>query len=245
MFHPGGPTFRELMRQALSSTDEGYDLLAPKFDKTPFRTPDALLEAMVPHFGAAPVRTALDLCCGTGAATAVVRRVATEGVVGVDRSAGMLREAARRAAERDDERARAPVRFLRADALSLPFDGAFDLAISFGAFGHILEDDELRFARSVARALRPGGRFVFATSTMPPVTSAAWWLARGFNAAMRVRNALIKPAFVMYYLTFLWPRVEGVLEEAGFRVTAEPLDLRLPSFSPEQRRVVAVTATRR
>src|SRR5690606_27293512 len=69
MFHPGGPTFRELMRQALSSTDEGYDLLAPKFDKTPFRTPDALLEAMVPHFGAAPVRTALDVCCGTGAAT--------------------------------------------------------------------------------------------------------------------------------------------------------------------------------
>ena len=27
--------------QALSSVEDGYDLLAPKFDHTPFRTPDA------------------------------------------------------------------------------------------------------------------------------------------------------------------------------------------------------------
>ena len=39
MFHPQGPTFWELARQALSSTQRGYDLLAPKFDFTPFRTP--------------------------------------------------------------------------------------------------------------------------------------------------------------------------------------------------------------
>lgn len=246
MFHPGGPSFAELMRQALSSTDEGYDLLAPKFDKTPFRTPDRLLEAMEPFFRAAPVTRALDVCCGTGAATEVVRRIASESVVGVDRSEGMLREAARRAAEHDgDGTPRAPVTFLRADALALPFDGDFDLAVSFGAFGHILEEDEARFVQSVARALAPGGRFVFATSTMPPVTSAAWWLARGFNAAMRVRNALLRPPFIMYYLTFLWPNVRAVLEDAGFSVRAEPLALRLGSFSPEQRRVVAVVAEKR
>ena len=49
MFSPGGPTFRELMQQALASTERGYDLLAPKFDLTPFRTglglPAALLGA--------------------------------------------------------------------------------------------------------------------------------------------------------------------------------------------------------
>ena len=43
MFHPDGPTFWELARQALSSTTRGYDLLAPKFDVTPFRTPDVIL----------------------------------------------------------------------------------------------------------------------------------------------------------------------------------------------------------
>ena len=31
--------------QALSSVEGGYDLLAPKFDHTPFRTPDGVLDA--------------------------------------------------------------------------------------------------------------------------------------------------------------------------------------------------------
>jgi hypothetical protein len=44
MFHPQGPTFWELARQVLSSTERGYDLLAPKFDFTPFRTPEEILD---------------------------------------------------------------------------------------------------------------------------------------------------------------------------------------------------------
>jgi len=44
MFHPAGPTFWELAEQCLSSTERGYDLLAPKFDFTPFRTPDEILD---------------------------------------------------------------------------------------------------------------------------------------------------------------------------------------------------------
>ena len=46
MFHPNGPTLRELTVEALSSTERGYDLLAPKFDHTPFRTPDIILDAV-------------------------------------------------------------------------------------------------------------------------------------------------------------------------------------------------------
>ena len=42
--------------------------------------------------------------------------------------------------------------------------------------------------------------------------------ARAFNAAMRVRNALWSPPFVMYYLTFLLPRARALLETAGFAV---------------------------
>ena len=36
MFSPRGPSVRELAVQALSSVEGGYDLLAPKFDHTPF-----------------------------------------------------------------------------------------------------------------------------------------------------------------------------------------------------------------
>ena len=76
MFLSEGPTFLELARQALSSTQRGYDLLAPKFDRTPFRTPDEILAAMVAALG--PSGRALDLCCGTGAD---LRRVVEDGKI--------------------------------------------------------------------------------------------------------------------------------------------------------------------
>ncbi len=43
VFSPQGPSVRELATQALSSVEGGHDLLAPKFDHTPFRTPDGVL----------------------------------------------------------------------------------------------------------------------------------------------------------------------------------------------------------
>src|SRR5437588_4372209 len=91
MFHPQGPTFWELAVQALSSTEKGYDLLAPKFDYTPFRTPDVVLEAVAAQLRAlAPFDAALDVCCGTGAAMRFLRPLCRQRVVGLDISAGML-----------------------------------------------------------------------------------------------------------------------------------------------------------
>ena len=91
MFHPKGPTFRELAVQALSSTERGYDLLAPKFDYTPFRTPDGLLETVATHIGdRKSIGSALDVCCGTGAAMRMLRPLCRDRVVGLDFSQGML-----------------------------------------------------------------------------------------------------------------------------------------------------------
>ena len=36
---------------------------------------------------------------------------------------------------------------------------------------------------------------------------------------MHVRNVLIRPPFIMFYLTFLLPRARHVLETVGFEVT--------------------------
>src|SRR5438105_12164817 len=100
MFDRDGPTFFELLRQALASTERGYDMLAPKFDRTPFRTPDLLLEPMARAIGPPQsIDSALDVCCGTGAAMRQLRPLCRERVVGIDFSAGMLEEAARRVAE--------------------------------------------------------------------------------------------------------------------------------------------------
>ncbi len=214
-----GPTLRELARQALSSIEEGYDLLAPKFDRTPFRTPDAVVLRTLEAAG--EVEDALDLCCGTGAALAPLRTRTRRRLVGVDLSQGMLDQARANlglslglAMGGDHPR----VELVKLDVFAIPFDAAFDLVTCFGAFGHIPEEDELAFVRIVRRALRPGGRFVFVTSERPPPWSKSYLVSKTFNAAMRVRNAVVSPPFVMYYLTFLLPDVARLLRWEGFDV---------------------------
>lgn len=235
MFHPRGPTLTELARQALSSTERGYDLLATKFDLTPFRTPDALLKPFFAHvFEAGPVARALDVACGTGALLAHLAPHVTERLTGVDFSQGMLDEARRRLGEVPT------LELKRLDARALPFEAEFDLVTSAGAFGHFVGPDEDALLDGVRRALVPGGRFVFLTTPMPGATSPGWWLARGFNAAMHVRNALVRPPFIMFYLTFTWPEVKPTLERHGFSVSARD------GLAPGRlAKVVAVTATRR
>ncbi len=196
-----------MARQALSSTERGYDLLAPKFDVTPFRTPPEILGAAADYIRPDPPRRALDLCCGTGAMLEVLRPLATELTVGLDFSRGML-EVARRTG----------VSLVRADALAPPFGEAFDLVTCFSALGHFLPSEHVRLVRAVRSALRPGGRFLFATGNMPKSTSTSYWLSRAFNAAMHVRNAVWSPPFVMYYLTFLLPESRALLEGEGFEV---------------------------
>jgi ubiquinone/menaquinone biosynthesis C-methylase UbiE len=235
MFHPEGPTFIELAEQALSSTARGYDLLAPKFDHTPFRTPQVILDAVADQLRPrAPFGSALDICCGTGAAMAVLRPLCRERVVGIDVSRGMLEVGRRNLA---DAPGTAALEFVRGDALAMPFGSEFDVAVCFGALGHIQRRDEPRFVAEVARVLRPGGRFVFVTSYKPPAWSLRNWMAHGFNVAMAVRNALFSPPFIMYYLTFLLPAARRLLEKQGFVV--EERELGLARLPPELRLVIA------
>ena len=216
MFHPKGPTFFELAIQALSSTERGYDLLAPKFDYTPFRTADELLETVAGHIGhRGSVASALDVCCGTGAAMRMLRLLCRDRVVGLDTSQGMLNVCRERTANAPGD---ADMVFVRGNALNMPFDGEFDLAVCFGAFGHILQKDQPRFVEQIFCALKPGGRFVFVASHTPSIWSKRYWMARTFNSAMQVRNLLLSPPFVMYYLTFLLPQVKELLQAHGFEV---------------------------
>src|SRR6202161_4387145 len=100
MFSPRGPSARELAVQALSSTERGYDLLAPKFDYTPFRTPDVILDLVADYLKTLrPFSARPDICCGTGAAMPTLRPLCRDRLVGLDVSAGMLAEARRRAAD--------------------------------------------------------------------------------------------------------------------------------------------------
>ena len=190
MFGKDGPTLLELLHQALCSTERGYDLLAPKFDATPFRTPDEILVPSIEAIG--PMDAALDLCCGTGAAMRLLLPHCRERLTGVDFSQGMLSEARRRLAETPSH---VHPEFIRTDIFEPRFSQEFDVVTCFGALGHVLPADRQAFARIVRAALKPGGRFVFVTGGHPPLFSPSGIVLHAFNAIMHVRNALIKPPF--------------------------------------------------
>jgi ubiquinone/menaquinone biosynthesis C-methylase UbiE len=238
VFSPEGPSVHELARQALSSVEGGYDLLAPKFDHTPFRTPDGILDATAGALRPlGPFGRGLDVCCGTGAGMQVLRSVCQGRITGVDFSAGML--AAARRAHPDDS-------WVRADVRALPFAGAFDLAVSFGALGHFLPAERPALFAGVYRALRPGGVFAFPVAAPQPITSRGYWALLGFDLAMRVRNAVWRPPFVMYYRTCGLPPVRNDLIASGFTVTTVPLTAlgQRQDGSPRYGLVLARTADR-
>jgi ubiquinone/menaquinone biosynthesis C-methylase UbiE len=218
----------------MSSTDDGYDLIAEKFEFTPFRTPEFILNDVGAQLGH-PER-GLDVCCGTGAGSRMLKQHCQQ-VTGIDRSEGMLAEARRLAVGSPGA---GVCTYVQGDALNMPFESEFDVAVCFGAFGHILDEDLPLFLRNIHDALKPGGRFIFVTVNPPGLGRRAFWLAHGFNAAMRVRNAVWKPQFIMYYLNFLLPRATALCRNAGFEVQVIDNAVRHP-----RARVKLVIATRR
>lgn len=208
MFAPGGPTFLELAVEALSSIEKGYDLLAPKFDKTPYRTPDEVLKTaseQLSHGG-----HLLDLCAGTGAA-APFFYAGFERITATDISREMLGVAAERWGD-------FPVDFVHQDVLTMREESVYDAVITFGALGHFLPRQQPDLFRRVYRALKPGGVLLTVTAEKAPFWSRRNLYATCFNGAIWLRNRLVKPTFVMYYGTFDRERAQEVLTGVGFEV---------------------------
>lgn len=106
----------------------------------------------------------LDLCTGTGDVALRMARTAAL-VVGLDYSAGMLAVARRRVGRAGG--AAGPVRWVRGDALRLPFaGGSFDgAAVSFGLRNVA---DLPQALREILRVLRPGARLAVVDTGVPP-----------------------------------------------------------------------------
>ncbi len=86
-------------------------------------------------------------------------------MTGVDLSERFLDEGRRRA-EADG----LDLAWVRADMREISFESVFDAAVNYwGSFGYFDHDGDRRFAAAVARALRPGGRFLIDTHTLETV----------------------------------------------------------------------------
>jgi SAM-dependent methyltransferase len=155
-----------------------------------------LVDALAPE----PGERVLDLGCGTGHLTA---RAADAGAtaVGVDAARSMV---ARAGHDHPD----LPV--VVGDARALPFDGAFDAAVSNAALHWIPEADQDDALRSVHDALRPGGRFVAelgGTGNVAAIREAV---------AVELRERGYEPVEPWYFPTV--GAYASRLEDAGFEV---------------------------
>lgn len=211
------PTYLELFQQSLQNVEGGYDLLAPKFDQSRYITPEEILR---PFFKTLSEEKGvfdkgIDICCGTGAASAHLVQLCQKEMVALDLSQGMLEQCEQKLITSATSIQKS---FVKANALEMPFENEFDIAVSFGAFGHILEEEEDQFIAQIHKILKPGGHFFFITTESLPFWSISLWRQRIFNGILRIRNFLIKPEFIMYYLTFRLPVVQQKLEAGGFKV---------------------------
>jgi len=129
----------------------GYDLWAATYDADAPTNPVVTaerrtMEARLPSFQG---RVVLDLACGTGHYALRAAQAGARLTVGVDRSAGMLRQARSKAAS-------LPVALVQADQSRLPLAShAFEVVVH--ALGAGYAPDLRPLVAELARVLRPGG----------------------------------------------------------------------------------------
>ncbi|BAH54092.1 class I SAM-dependent methyltransferase [Rhodococcus opacus] len=125
----------------------------------------AVAENTIAELTLAGTETVLDVGCGDGSVTLrIADRLPRGSVVGVDASPRMIEKARSRAVP---DGARAEFRI--ADALDLPFDDDFDVAVSFNAL-HWVPDLQGALA-GIARSVVAGGRVIIQMVCASPRTS--------------------------------------------------------------------------
>jgi SAM-dependent methyltransferase len=120
-----------------------------------FTARPAVIEMCRPFFG----QRVLDLGCGEGYCSRILRRGGAGEVFGVDVSGAMIE-----AAQREERREPLGIRYERGDATELGGipGGTYDLVLAMFLFNYLTSSATAACMREVARVLRPSGRFVFA-----------------------------------------------------------------------------------
>jgi len=147
--------------------------IAPRYDLNnrlhSFGRDRAWRRSAVRAAGVRPGERALDVACGTGDLTRLLARAGAGRVVGADFCDEMLA----RARAKPPIAESAPIEYVRADAMDLPFeDAAFDVVTI--AFGLRNVADPARAVNEFHRVLRPGGRLVILEFDRPASPVLAW-----------------------------------------------------------------------
>lgn len=139
-----------------------YDAIAEDYRKAKQQPWRSAVESftLLDLIGDPSGKAVVDLACGEGFYTRLLRSRGAARAVGVDLSAGMIDLA------RDQEAARPlGIDYVVQDGRDLHLDGPFDLAVAAYLLNYARTREELEaMCRGVAGCLRPGGRFVAVNS---------------------------------------------------------------------------------
>jgi len=111
---------------------------------------------LIQQAGIRPKMKVLDLGCGTGTLTLMLKQNAPQAVItGLDGDDDVLAIARSKADE-----ARVDVQWDKGLAYDLPYsDNSFDVIVSSLVIHHLISEDKVRAFQEVCRVLRPGGEF--------------------------------------------------------------------------------------
>jgi len=148
-----------------------------------------VLETLTGHAAVAEGEVVLDLGCGTGNVTALLReRCPGARVCGVDPAGNMVRLV------RDRFRDDAMVEIKEGEGTGIPYpSGYFDCVVSNLALHHVLPEQRRLCAAELARVIRPGGRLVY--------SDLFWDVEGGRDDAPRMREVIEEiAAYALYCL---------------------------------------------
>lgn len=182
-----------------------YDVIADRYDAQPYRgkTADPELAAFLADHPSAAAPALLDLACGTGNQLIANRALAPAALmVGIDGSAGMLRQARRKAPD---------IAWATGDAASIPLGAvSIDFISCQYAFHHF--GDKRAMLDEAFRVLRNGGRMVLYN---PCPQEMPDWIYYAYFPEARDRD-----------LADFWPpdRIVAEMRSAGFDPIVAALD---------------------
>lgn len=217
-----------------------YDPIAEQYKRSkqqPWRT---FIESytLLDLVGHPAGQSVLDVACGEGFYTRMIRQRGASQVTGVDLSQGMID-----LAEKQEAQNRLGIRYIVGDARELADKNCYDLAVAAYLLNYAQTRDELQaMCDGVARAIKPGGRFVTVNSNpglMFP--TAPSYRKYGFETSVDsewLEGAPIKWTFHLddgpfdienYYLTVATH--EAAFRQAGFR----EVRWHVPKLSPDSK----------
>ncbi len=216
------------------------------------REASAESEAVIRVLGLRQGDLVLDLCCGSGRHDQVL---ASHGcrIYGIDFSLPLLKQAIAATGE-------APYpRYIRGDVRRLPFaDNVFDAVLNmFTSFGYFGDEENEELIRSIARILKPDGRFLIdylnpprVLATLAPVTErkrggiiireerAVDHDTKRIEKVIRISDGASTRTYHESVRLYTEPEMRGMVGRAGLTITGIAGSVDLAEYNDTAERMV-------